>query len=82
MKILEKQFSKKEAVKFHDSKTWQGMSDELIGKIYFFQQRTSIPDQVSREAIGRVLGRHIWAQEFFVDDSDLKKEFLGKVNSK
>lgn len=73
-----KQFTKQEAIAFHDSKAWEGWSYDQIVKFQLFQERLMIPFDIFHEAIEKVLDRPVFTHEFGLNYEGIVKEYLGE----
>ena len=75
-----KQFTKDEAIAFHDSQAWIELSDYEKVKLQLFQDRLCMPFKEFHKAIEAVLDRPVYTHEFAFRDG-LQKEFLGEKDA-
>jgi len=69
--------TKEQAIKLHDSKWWEGLSNKDIVMFQLFEDKLCIPFGIFHKAVTKCLKRKVWAQEFGLNVDGLKKEFLG-----
>ena len=73
-----KQFTRKQAIEFYNSKEWENWTDEQIVRLQLFQPKLCVPFGRFHKAMETVLDRPIYTSEFAWAD-ELKKEYLEKV---
>ena len=71
-----KQLTKKQAIKFSESKVWETWTDEEIVRFQLFQEKLCMDFSRFHEAISKVLDRDVYTHEF-ADTDSLKEEYLG-----
>jgi len=71
-----KQMTKEQAIRFYESRAWDGMTNQQIVELQLFQDRLCIPFFVFHEATERVLCRPVYTHEF-ADKQALIDEYLG-----
>lgn len=76
-KWASEQLTKEEAIKLHDSKSWETWTPEQVVRFQLFQKKLCIPFDKFHEAIEKVLNRPVWTHEFAFRD-EIVKEYLGE----
>lgn len=73
-----KQLTKKEAIKFAESKEWENWSDESVAYFQLHQECLCMDWSRFHEAMEKALGRPVWTHEFAYP-KQLKEELEGKI---
>jgi hypothetical protein len=72
------QFTKEQAISFHDSGVWKNWTNEQIVRLQLFQKKLCIPFDRFHEAIEKVLGRPVFTHEFGMNYEGIVMEYLGE----
>ena len=79
--VIKSQFTKKQAIEFHDSKIWEAWDDEKIVRFQLFEAKLCIPFNRFHEAIEKVLGRPVYTHEFGLNYDGIVEEYLGEKDA-
>jgi len=71
-----KQFTKKQAIAFHDSYLWKDMEMNQLAILQMYQNKLCVPFDKFHEAMQKLLGRPVFTHEFAFRDN-LIREMVG-----
>jgi hypothetical protein len=74
-----KQLTREEAVKFHDDKTYAGMTFKEKAGFQINQEKLCMPFSIFHEAVEKTIGRPVFTHELGLNADGIKAE-IEKVN--
>ena len=83
-----RQFTKDEAVNFHDSKAYEDMTDQERALFQINQEKLCMPFDVFHSSVEKTLGRPVWTHLFgdsgFVERMklDIRKAYVDSLEEK